>query len=122
MAIQDTALRLIKKFGEERQIIFQVPGAVPADPAKPWAVDPTSTEAVKAAPAVVVDIKQSLIDGQDVKQGDQTVLVAALSIPGLVPSVDQKILDEGQEKSILQVTRVAPGQTEILWKLRVRAT
>ena len=121
MALEDTALRLIRKFGEDRTVQLRKPTADPLDPAKPWAVDPTSTESNKAAPAVVVPISRSLVDGNSVRQGDETVLIAGLSLGTLVPTTDDKIFDEGVEKNILDVIRVRPGKTDFLYKLQVRA-
>ena len=86
MALEDTALRLIRKFGEERQVTLLQPSASPVDPAKPFNVDPTSSESSLTAPAVVVPIRRSLIDGNSVRQGDETVLVAGLSFGSTVPN------------------------------------
>lgn len=121
MALQDTALRLIRKFGEDRLVQLRKPTADPADPSKPWAVDPTSTESNKGVPAVVVPISRSLVDGNSVRQGDETVLIAGISLGTIVPTTDDKIFDEGVEKNVLDVIRVRPGKTDFLYKLQVRA-
>ncbi len=122
MALEDTALRLIEKFGEGRTVTLLQPSAAPADPAKPWDVDPTSTESGLSVPGVVVPIRRNLIDGNSVRQGDETVLIAGLSLGTTVPTPEDKILDEGVEKNILAVDRVRPGKTDFLYKLQVRAT
>jgi hypothetical protein len=121
MALEDTALRLIEKFGENRQVSLLVPSATPADPAKPFDVDPTATEGGVTAPAVVVPIRRSLVDGNSVRQGDETVLIAGLSLGSTVPTTADKILDESVEKNIVDVARIRPGKTDFLWKLQVRA-
>lgn len=121
MALEDTALRLIRKFGEDRQVTLQVPAATPADPTKPWEVDPTSTTSNKTVPAVVVPIDRQLVDGASVLDGDETVLIAGLSLGSIQPKPDAKILDEGVEKNIVGVRRIKPGKTDYLWKLQVRA-
>jgi hypothetical protein len=121
MALEDTALRLIEKFGENRQVSLLVPSATPADPAKPFDVDPTATEAGNAAPAVVVPIRRNLVDGNSVRQGDETVLIAGLSLGSTVPTTADKVLDEGVEKNVIAVDRIRPGKTDFLWKLQVRA-
>ncbi len=121
MALEDTALRLIEKFGEGRTVSLLVPAATPADPAKPFDVDPTSTEAAISAPAVVTPIRRSLVDGNSVRQGDEVALIAGLSFGSTVPTVADKILDEGVEKNIIAVDRIRPGKTDFLWKLQVRA-
>jgi len=121
MALQDTALRLIEKFGENRQVSLLQPSATPADPAKPFDVDPTATESGVTAPAVVVPIRRNLVDGNNVRQGDETVLIAGLSLGTTVPTTADKILDEGVEKNVMSIDRIRPGKTDFLWKLQVRA-
>ena len=121
MSLQDTALRLIKKFGEGRTVILQVPNAAPGDPTKPWDVDPTSATSNKTAPAVVIPIDRRLIDGNSVLDGDETILIAGISLGKVVPKPNAKVLDEGVEKNIISVDRIRPGKTDFLYKLQVRA-
>ena len=121
MALQDTALRLIQKFGDNREVTLQVPKTVPADPTKPWEVDPTSSTRNLKVPAVVVPIARSMVDGSSRRQGDETVIIAGLSLGTTVPSTADKILDEKVEKNILDVERIRPGKTDFLYKLQVRA-
>ena len=122
MALQDTALALIRKFGEDHQVSLLIPATAPADPAKPWDVDPTLAETSITVPAVVVPIARSLVDGNSVQQGDETILVAGLSLGTTIPSTDSKILDEGQEKNIISFDRIRPGKTDFLYKFQVRAS
>lgn len=121
MALEDTALALIRQFGEDRQVQLRIPNTAPADPAKPWDVDPTATETVVNAPAVVVPIRRSMIDGNSVRAGDETVLIAALSLGSTIPTTADKIFDEGIEKNIISLDRIHPGKTDFLFKLQVRA-
>ncbi len=121
MALQDTALALIKKFGEDREVVLQVPNTAPADPAKPWEVDPNASTTNFTVPAVVTPIERSLIDGNSVQQGDEMILIAGLSLGTTIPGTESKILDEQQQKLIIAVTRIRPGKTDFLWKLQVRA-
>ena len=121
MALEDTALRLIKKFGEDRIVTLRVPVEAPADPAKPWEVDPNDTVQDTPVPGVVVPIARSLVDGNSVQNGDETVLIAGISLGTIVPTVADKIVDEGTEKNIMDVIRVRPGKTDFLYKLQVRA-
>ena len=121
MALEDTALALIRQFGEDRTVELRIPSETPADPAKPWEVDPTDTETVVSAPAVVVPIRKTLIDGASIQQGDETVLIAALSLGETVPTTADKIVDEGTEKNVIAVDRIRPGKTDFLYKLQVRA-
>ncbi len=122
MALQDTALELIRKFGEDRQVSLLIPSTTPADPSKPWEVDPTATETTITVPAVVVPIARSLVDGNSVQQGDETILIAGLSLGSTIPATDSKILDEGQEKNIVSIDRIRPGKTDFLYKFQVRAS
>ena len=121
MALADTALALIKKFGEDRLVVLKVPNTAPADPSKPWEVDPNATTTDFPVPAVVVPIDRSLIDGNSVQQGDEMILIAGLSLGTTIPGTESKILDEQQEKLIVAVTRLRPGKTDFLWKIQVRA-
>ena len=122
MALEDTALALIRKFGEDRLVELRIASTAPADPAKPWEVDPTDPGTVVLnLPAVVVPIRRNLIDGKSVQQGDETVLIAALSLGTTVPTVADKIIDEGTEKNIVSLDRIRPGKTDFLYKLQVRA-
>ena len=122
MALEDTALALIRKFGEDRLVELRIASTAPAEPGKPLEVDPTDPGTVVLnLPAVVVPIRRSLIDGNSVQQGDETVLIAALSLGTIVPTVADKIIDEGTEKNIVSLDRIRPGKTDFLYKLQVRA-
>ena len=121
MALEDTALALIRQFGEDREVELRIPATAPADPTKPWEVDPTATETIVKAPAVVVPIRRSMIDGNSVRQGDETVLIAGVSLGDTIPTTADKIFDEGIEKNIISLDRIHPGKTDFLWKLQVRA-
>jgi hypothetical protein len=121
MGLQETASRLIKKFGENRLVKIQIPEAVPADPTKPWEVDPTSKLRTKTVNAVVVPIDRKLVDGNSVLDGDETMLIAGLDLGGLVPTPAFTVIDENVNKNIMKVDRVRPGKTDYLYKLQVRA-
>jgi len=122
MALQDTALALIRKFGEDRLVSLLIPNTPPADPTKPWDVDPTVAETSITVPAVVVPIARSLVTGESVQQGDETILIAGLSLGATIPATNSKILDEGQEKNIIAIERIRPGKTDFLYKFQVRAS
>ena len=120
MALDETALRLIRKFGEERTVVLQQPNQAPADPSKPWEVEPNTSTSNKSAPAVVVPIARNLVDGNSVQQGDETVLIAGLSLGATVPTTADKLVDEGVAKNVVAVERIRPGKTDFLYKLQVR--
>jgi hypothetical protein len=121
MALEDTALALIRKFGEDRQVTVQIPAATPADPTKPWEVNEKSTTTDITVPAVVTPIRRSLVDGNIVQQGDETVLIAGLSLGTTVPPAGSAVVDEGTTKEVLDVQRIRPGKTDFLYKMQVRA-
>lgn len=120
MALQDTALALIQKFGENRQVILKRPNTAPADPTKPWEVNPNETTSDTTVPAVVVPIDRRLIDGNSVLDGDETALIAGISLGTIEPTPADKLLDEGVLKNIVRVGRIRPGKTDYLWKLQIR--
>ena len=121
MALQDTALRLIRKFGEDRQVTLKQPTTAPVDPAKPFNVNPTATQTSTTVPGVVTPIRRSLVDGNSVRQGDEIVLIAGISLGSIVPTTADTITDEGVDKNVMDVVRVHPGKTDFLYKLQVRA-
>ena len=121
MALEDTALRLIQKFGENRKVTLQVPATTPADPARPWDVNPSATSSDTIVDAVVVPIKRRLVNGKSIRQGDETVLIAALSLGTVIPTTADTIVDEGVKKNIIDLDRIRPGKTDFLYKLQVRA-
>ena len=120
MAQEDTALRLIRKFGQDRTVVLEIPNEPPADPAKPWEVNPTDSFTSISAPAVVVPIARSLVDGNSVLQGDETALIAGLSLGTTVPKPNDFLTDESVRKTVVAVERVRPGKTDYLYKLQLR--
>ena len=78
MALQDTALKLIRKFGEDRQVTLLQPNTTPADPLKPFNVDPAATPSSTPVPGVLVPIRRRPVDGTAAQPGDETVLHARL--------------------------------------------
>ena len=121
MGLQQTASELIAKFGENRLVTLVIPIAAPADPSKPFDVDPTSTVQTVEFNAVVVPIDRRLIDGTSVIDGDETMLIAGLDLGTTVPTPEDSVIDEGTEKNIIRVGRIRPGKTDFLFKLQVRA-
>ena len=121
MALENTALRLIRKFGDDRLVTLQVPTGAPADPAKPFDNDPTSQVSSLTVPAVVVPIDRKLINGESVLEGDEQALIAGLSMGTVEPLPDSVLIDEGIKKNIIQVDKVKPGKTVYLYKIQIRA-
>lgn len=119
--LADKAVELISDFGEGRTVQLRIPSAAPADPTKPWEVNPTSSETtVDDLPAVVIPVRQSLIDGNSVRQGDELVIIAGKSLGTTIPTTGDVVLDDGVEKNVVAVDRIRPGATDFLYKLQVR--
>lgn len=122
MALEDTALRLIRKFGQERTVVLEIPNQAPADPSKPWEVNPTDSFQSVSAPAVVTPINRGLVDGNSVLAGDEQVFIAGLSLGTTVPKPKDFITDENVRKTVVAVERIKPGKTDFLYKIQVRGT
>lgn len=129
MGLEESAQRLIRKFGENRTITLVIPTAAPADPNKPWDVDPfATTTTIDDVPAVILGFgiqfaarpKEGLVDGGDIRQGDEVALVAGPDFGTVVPTTADKVIDRGIQKNIITIGRVRPGQTDFLWKLQLR--
>lgn len=116
MALEDTAVRLIAKFGRDASILIK--GSAADTPAEPWdgAVSEGVPETVKA---VFLDFNANQIDGTVIQAGDQRVLVAAKGNPAI--DTADTILDGDKRWRIVAANLLKPGTVEYLWTLQVRA-
>jgi len=114
------ALELVREFGEGRTMTLQRATTAPADPAKPWQNDPQSPGSnVPNLPAVVVtDDSVPRADNSNTVQ-TEIVLIPAVSLGTIEPTVQDSLLDGTTTRQIIQVERIKPGPTGILWKLTV---
>ena len=116
MALEDTAVRLIEKFGRDAEILIK--SSTPDVAAEPWdgAVSEGASETVKA---VFLEFDDDQIDGTVIQAGDQRVLVAAKGNPAI--DTADSIVDGGRRWRIVRANLLKPGTVEYLWTLQVRA-
>jgi hypothetical protein len=114
MALEDTAVKLITKFGRTAALLRK--GDI-LNPAAPW--DGNSNEGVsESVTCVFVNFNNSQVDGQTVQLGDMQCLIAAKSTTGIGP--EDSIVDGDTKWRVIAANLVKPGNTEYLWKLQVR--
>lgn len=115
MALEETAVKLIAKFGRAATLLRK--SLTPADAAAPW--DSNASEGVSVAiTAAFVKYNTNQIDGTTIHAGDQQALVAALATTPITDS--DTILDGGKRWRIIGVELVQPGAIEYLYKCQVR--
>ena len=116
MALEDTAVRLIAKFGRDATLLRK--SLTPADDAAPWDSNDSegATVAIKAA---FIAFNKNQIDGTLVQAGDQVALIAAKATTPITDS--DTILDGGARWRIISTELIKPGDIEYLWKCQVRA-
>ena len=73
-----------------------------------------TTQALKA---LFTEYAAKYIDGTIIQQGDKQVLIADIAA---APDNDDILIDGTDEYSIIHVGAIQPGDTPILYKLRVR--
>ncbi len=113
-----TAQRLIE--GNGRSVTFIKVSETPIDPNEPWRGN-TSAETTAVANAVLSSYDKEDIDGDLIRAGDQRAVVAELSVPGQ-DIEDFELLrdDENQEWKIINVTKVRPGPTTLVFVAQLR--
>ena len=79
--------------------------------------NPDKTEVLTQIKAVQTKFKSFEIDETLIKSGD----ILYLSGSRIEPTVDHKILDEGNYYSIINVVKTKPGETAIIYKIQARA-
>ena len=79
---------------------------------------PSNSYATSAGVSVVFSVFRLVeVDGELVKPEDKRALIAAKSISGVTPSVNDRIVHDGQT---WDVQRVESDPAEALWTLQVR--
>lgn len=116
MALEDTAEKLIDKFGRPASLLKK--SLTPADPAKPWEGS-ASEGAAEDITAVFLDFNDDQIDGTVIKAGDQKVLVAAKATADI--STEDSIVDSGRTWRIKAANLLKPGSVAYIWTLQVRS-
>lgn len=116
MALEDTAVRLIKKFGRQTQVLIRA--TAPDTAGEPW--DGNVSEGVpQTVDAVFLDFDDDQIDGSVIQAGDQKVLIAAKGNPAI--DTADSIIDAGRRWRIIDANLLKPGNVEFLWTLQVRS-
>lgn len=106
-----TADRLIKRFGQTGAIRRTTTGG------DPW--DTITTETDYDCTLVVLDYRQSNIDGTLIQQNDKHVLVSAVGLE-IEPNTSDKLVLAGQPLQIIKASPLAPGGTTVLFDIQAR--
>ena len=80
----------------------------------PWS--PTQTESPTEIIGVDVGFDQSDRSAWLIESSDKAVLIDAQH----APRIGMRLRDEGTDYSIINLRRVQPGETEMIYKLQVR--
>ncbi|MGO4449110.1 hypothetical protein AB4Y96_09300 [Phyllobacterium sp. TAF24] len=111
---QNTALRLLDKFGMTGQIVRETPGTGPAyDPGEPVITSYPCTLAV-----LKFDNKD--IDGTLVKATDKKVYVAAKGL-AIVPTTTDRLSIVGAQHTIVRVMPLNPAGIVVYFEIQARA-
>jgi hypothetical protein len=116
VALEDTAVRLIAKFGRSATLLRK--SLTPDDPAAPWDSNDSEGASVPITAAFVA-FKKDQIDGTVIHAGDMQVLIAAKATTPVSDS--DTILDGGARWRIIATELIKPGSIEYLWKCQVRS-
>ena len=65
------------------------------------------------------EFDQRQIDGSAIQAGDKLLLIAAEGLSA-VPTPNYKVIDGAEVWNVVHVSTVRPGQTMVLYKLRIR--
>jgi hypothetical protein len=106
-----TAERLIARFGQQgqlRRITVSGPD-----------YDPVQTSEDFACTLVDLDYAQAHIGDTLIQRGDGMVYLSTADLP-IVPALADRLLIAGVEHAIVDMQRLSPGGTAVLWQLQVR--
>jgi hypothetical protein len=112
--LRATAAALLTDKGQSMTLTKRTSGTY--DPATGAA---TVTEATYSVTGAVFDFPAAVIDGTLIQQGDKKVLVSALGL-SVEPDVDDSLTIGGTAHQIVQVKKLSPAGTTVLWTLQVR--
>ncbi len=116
MALEDTAVKLIAKFGRDVSLLTR--SVTPDDAAAPW--DATSSEGKPSTVrAVFLDFSADQIDGTVIQSTDVRALVAAKGNAAITTA--DTILDGAIRYKIEAADLLEPGDVEYIWTLQLRA-
>jgi hypothetical protein len=110
---QETALRLLDKFGSAGEIWRDALGGGPVyDPG-----DPTIQKTPCTAAVLAIELKD--VDGTLVKSTDRTAYVAAKGL-AIEPTTTDRLVFNGKSYTIVKVAPLQPADTIVYHKLFVR--
>ena len=104
-----TAIRLIAKYGRSLTLKSEALSGASA-----WS--PTVTSTSTTVIGVVVDYRQSDIDGTLILSGDKKIIISS----SVVPTAAGRIADGSLEYSIIDVKEIKPGSTAVLYVIQAR--
>ncbi|MBZ9600749.1 hypothetical protein [Phyllobacterium chamaecytisi] len=111
---QQTALRLITKFGQAGSVVRDVPGGGPVyDPGEPV---PTSY----ACTLAVMKFDNRDIDGTLIKASDKKVYIAAKGF-AIIPVTTDRLLIGGLSHTIVRVMPLNPAGINVYFEVQARA-
>lgn len=105
--LDTTASALIERFGRTMTLRTLVQSGS--------AFDPTVTNSDASITGVMTGYRANQIDGTLIQAGDKLLLTHS------AVTVQDKIVDDGKEYSVITVDTVKPGGTTLLYKVQVRA-
>ena len=103
-----TATRLISTYGRTMTL------RTTTETGDPW--DPTQTSSDTDIIGVAVDYRSSEIDGDMVQTTDKRFLLTST----VTPTLQDKIVDNSTEYSIVNIREIKPGDTVVLYDVQVR--
>lgn len=112
--LQDTAERLVERFGRGAQVVLY---QTTSDPDAPWTPG-GQTELDTDVKAVFTKMTETYIDGELVQIGDQWAIVGAKVL--LDVNLKGIINTDGEVWKIVRIKKIKPGPMNMLYKIQVR--
>jgi hypothetical protein len=123
MAEYDSARALATKLiGKKGRLCNYQRRAVgtPADADKPWNPGPEDVEVVEVK-AVFLNYISRKIDGTSIRVGDKEVLISAMDLANVEPTMKDTIEDgEGVVWRVINYENLTPGEQQVLYTIQVR--
>lgn len=114
--MRTTASGLLARFRQGSASLVQLSAPSPSAPA--WSPG-ARTQATHVLDATVSGVPEALADNIRVMVTD--LLVVAAVVDGVVPTLDDKIMIDGKQHSIVSYRPVPPAGTAVAWRFVVRA-
>ena len=104
----ETAARLIDRHGRSMQLLTD------SQSGDPW--DPVLTQSAQDIVGVQTQYEAHEIDGELIRREDKRFLLDAT----VTPDTAMRLRDDGVDYSIINIDKIQPGTTSIIYKLQVR--